>query len=46
MRRGGRALFVAKRGQAGDALAHVIADTFRGVEVGERGDYAIVEGRA
>jgi len=42
---GGRALFVAKRGKAGDALRDVVADVFPDVRVSERADYAIVEAR-
>jgi len=46
LREGGRALFVAKQGKAGEALAEVVADVFRHVSVGDRNQYAIVEARS
>ena len=42
LRPGGRALFVAKSGKAGNALADVLRETFGGVEVTERSGYDIV----
>ena len=45
LRPGGHALFVAKAGKAGDALADVLREAFDAVDVGERAGYAIVTAR-